>query len=43
MLIASAKILEHEGEHPVIQFLWATDRLLVARVSLTYLVDEFFL
>ena len=38
MLIASTKILEHEGEHPVIQFSWVS----LTRVNLTYLVDEFF-
>ena len=41
MLIASAKILEHE-EHLAIQLLWATDQLLVGRVSPTYLVEQFF-
>ena len=41
MLIASAKIPERE-EHPSVQLLWATERLLVTRVRLAYLVNQFF-
>ena len=41
MLIALARILEHE-EHLAIQLLWATDQLLVGRVSPAYLVEQFF-
>ena len=43
VLVASAKILGHKWSiSPAIQVLWATVRLLVTRVSLIYLVDEFF-
>ena len=41
MLIASAKIPELQRKHLAIPLLWVSARLIVIRVSLIYLVDEF--
>ena len=42
VLVVSAKFWIC-GEHLAIKLLWATTRILVTRVSLIYLVDEFFI
>ena len=42
MLISSAKIPGREGSISPIKLLWATAPLLVPRVRLIFIVDEFF-